>query len=181
MIDIYATPVKVSGHTLFLSERPPTSKKDPEYNRESLEEFLGLLRENNIKIVVVLLTQRAIDKKYDGRLIKVYEDAGFEVLHYPIRDFEVPEDLMGFHRTVTKISNALKTGNVLMHCGAGLGRTGMVAAGIAIYKGFTPHGAMSIIRKVRPGSIETPEQEDFLKEYYTYVQMKEELFSVFKF
>jgi protein-tyrosine phosphatase len=174
-MEFYTTPLKVSGHQLFLSERPPTTKNKPDFNEHSVSKFLQMLKQNNIETVVVLLTQRAMDQKYDGNLLDTYKKAGFKVLHFPISDFEVPKDMEEFHKLIGKISSALKSGNVLIHCGAGLGRTGTVAAGLAIYKGFKPHAAISMIRRIRSGSIETFEQEDFLKEYYPYAQMEESL------
>jgi protein tyrosine/serine phosphatase len=165
--------LKVSGHHLYLSERPPSSSSNKkQFNEYALGKFLEMLKQNDINTIVVLLSERSMINRYGKSLVDIYKEAGYKVIHYPIRDFEAPEDLETFHKLITKISNALKSGNVLMHCGAGLGRTGLVAAGLAIFKGFKPHGAISIIRNARPGTVESVIQEDFLREYYSYFQMK---------
>jgi len=166
--------LKISGNHFFLSERPPTSsyKKNKDYNEYAMDKFLEMLKTNDIKTIVVLLSNRSMISKYGESLIDLYKRSGYKTIHYPIKDFEAPGDLESFHKLIVKISSALKSGNVLMHCGAGLGRTGLVAAGVAIFKGFKPDGAMSIIRKVRAGSIENTTQENFLRDYYAYYQMK---------
>lgn len=49
-----------------------------------------------------------------------------------------------------------------MHCRAGLGRTGTVAARLLVEHGARPADAIALVRTVRPGSIETVEQESYV-------------------
>ena len=51
--------------------------------------------------------------------------------------------------------------NVLVHCNAGLGRSGLIAALLVKTMGTFPD-SISHIRRYRPGAIETKEQEDFI-------------------
>jgi protein-tyrosine phosphatase len=51
--------------------------------------------------------------------------------------------------------------NVLVHCNAGLGRSGLIAALLVKIMGVFPD-SISHIRRYRPGAIETKEQEDFI-------------------
>jgi atypical dual specificity phosphatase len=46
-----------------------------------------------------------------------------------------------------------------VHCYAGVGRTGTVLAAWFVSEGMSPNDAVIKIRELRPGSIETPEQE----------------------
>jgi protein-tyrosine phosphatase len=165
--------VKVAGNHLYLSQKPCVFKNKPEINKLCMDRFLNLLTYKDIKTVVVLLAKDYMVRAYGRSLVDIYRENGQRVIHYPIPDFDVPEDILSFHRLIEKINNAMKKGNVLIHCRQGLGRTGMVAAGLAIYRGFKPDAAISIIRRVRPLSIETEEQEKFLKEYYPFSQMRE--------
>ncbi|MFC1847184.1 dual specificity protein phosphatase family protein [Chloroflexota bacterium] len=50
-------------------------------------------------------------------------------------------------------------------CGAGLGRTGTILACYLVSRGYDADAAINEIRKNRPGSIETQEQEDAIKAY----------------
>jgi ADP-ribosyl-[dinitrogen reductase] hydrolase len=50
-------------------------------------------------------------------------------------------------------------GRVLVHCRGGLGRAGTIAALMLIERGWSAPQAISDVRAVRPGAIETEEQE----------------------
>jgi ADP-ribosyl-[dinitrogen reductase] hydrolase len=68
-------------------------------------------------------------------------------------------------RTFWKIAGgearaALRSGRrVLLHCRAGLGRTGMIAARLLVELGATPDEAIAAVRHARPQTIETRAQE----------------------
>jgi ADP-ribosyl-[dinitrogen reductase] hydrolase len=53
--------------------------------------------------------------------------------------------------------------NVLVHCRGGLGRAGMVSARLLVESGVEPGVAIARVRAARPGAIETPEQEVWVK------------------
>ena len=52
-----------------------------------------------------------------------------------------------------------------IHCGAGLGRTGTLLACYFVSKGMTAKNAVARVRRLRPGSIETAEQERAVEEF----------------
>ena len=53
----------------------------------------------------------------------------FRWMPLPVRNFGVPEDAATFRRQITQITQALRQGDsVLLHCAAGIGRTGSTAA-----------------------------------------------------
>jgi ADP-ribosyl-[dinitrogen reductase] hydrolase len=54
-------------------------------------------------------------------------------------------------------------GRVLVHCRAGLGRTGLVAASLLVELGAEPQAAIDAVRASRPNTIETPAQEAYVR------------------
>ncbi len=52
---------------------------------------------------------------------------------------------------------------VLIHCRAGLGRTGTVAARLLVEHGLDPEAAILRVRQSRPAAIETAGQEAYVR------------------
>jgi atypical dual specificity phosphatase len=89
--------------------------------------------------------------------------AGLETLHVPIRDFEAPT-LEEMERCLAFITEQVRDGRaVVVHCGAGRGRTGTVLAAWLTADGMRAEDAMDLVRARRPGSIETRAQEDAVR------------------
>jgi ADP-ribosyl-[dinitrogen reductase] hydrolase len=93
---------------------------------------------------------------------------GLEWYHLPIRDVDIPderfEDLWTY--SGLRLRSLLKTGqNIVIHCKGGLGRTGTVAARLLVELGRDPESAIRAVRETRPGSIESSEQEDYVRRW----------------
>jgi atypical dual specificity phosphatase len=80
-------------------------------------------------------------------------------INVPVPDMEPPTDRQLDHVLET-IRKANATGmGVAVHCAAGLGRTGTVLAAYFVATGLAPRDAVDKVRELRPGSVETIEQE----------------------
>ncbi|MGQ0612948.1 MAG: phosphatase domain-containing protein [Planctomycetaceae bacterium] len=89
----------------------------------------------------------------------------FASLHLPVPDFE-PPPLEDLRRATDFIRESLDSGRkVAVHCGAGIGRTGTVLAAFLVTEGCGPDEAIQLIRALRPGSIETGEQEAIVRRF----------------
>ena len=95
-------------------------------------------------------------------------------LYEPVPDYTAPS-LEQIHHMVTFIEAEIETWEhpVVVTCQAGLGRTGTVLASYLVYVGYKPEDAIKLIRNLRPGSIQTADQEDSIKRYHEYLQARE--------
>ena len=93
------------------------------------------------------------------------EEFGFTVKHIPVRDFEAPT-LEQIENFVAFAENARSEGKKLVvHCDAGIGRTGTMLACYLVSKGYSATDAIEEVRIRRPGSLETIEQEEVVLKY----------------
>ena len=101
------------------------------------------------------------------RLINLHEkphpparlaEYGLSECHLPVPDFTAPTPLQ-LETAVANVTAAVAAGErVAVHCGAGLGRAGTVAACYLVDLGQDWREAVAMVRAARPGAIETSSQ-----------------------
>lgn len=118
---------------------------------------LGELRELGIASIVSL-SERPLERA----LLREFE---FAYAHVPVVDFS-PPTVEQMAECVEFIEERNREGDgVLIHCAAGQGRTGTMLAAFLVARGLGPEEAIEEIRRLRPGSIETREQESAVYDF----------------
>jgi len=142
----------------------------PEINQEykilSFEKFIATFKDDNISLVVTLLDNIEITRLNISTFGKFLKENNIYWKHFPIQDLSVPTDRDLFMKLLIHVKKLLDGDkSVLIHCYAGLGRTGLFATTLLVSLGLEAKVSIEHIRKIRPGSIETIEQENFIKQW----------------
>lgn len=115
------------------------------------------LRQQGIQLLISL-TEEPVRRDW-------INDAGLFAMHVPVEDLFPPsQKQIELCLAAVAKAHAKKLG-VGVHCGAGLGRTGTMLACYLVTQGISGRDAIGRVRQLRPGSIETPEQEEAVEEF----------------
>src|ERR1044071_3001951 len=93
-------------------------------------------------------------------------------LHLPVEDYRAPT-IEQLKSAISFIENEIKFNRsaVLVHCAAGKGRTGTILAAYLLKNdGLSVESTIKRLRRLRPGSIQTPAQEQILYQYADWVK-----------
>ena len=116
--------------------------------------------EEQIAVIVMLASDEECLHKTGRNLRALYLKEGFEVLYLPIPDFGVPtrDDL---EQTAQQMIAYAQAGHhIVIHCSAGIGRTGLFMAYLAKQcLGLSGTEALHWVRRFIPRAVETPEQQ----------------------
>lgn len=85
----------------------------------------------------------------------------------PVVDFGVPTQAVTSHwqRLLPHLTHVLQSGNILIHCAHGKGRTGTLAATLFKAWGWSAEAAIARVREYRPGAIETHKQQAYVEAF----------------
>lgn len=126
---------------------------------------LAALRDWGATRLISLTPMAELARLGAGHLHDEAKALGLTVHGVPVADFDVPagDALAAWSRASPLVHRALERGErVAIHCRAGLGRSGMLAALILTERGLPPDVTIARVRAARPGAIETDAQQAFV-------------------
>jgi protein-tyrosine phosphatase len=137
------------------------------WERDLAADMRALEEEYETDVLVSLME----DHEYHGyqipELLEKDNIGGIEILRFAIKDMGVPQEAESerFWTFVKDVVQRLEQGhNVVVHCRGGLGRTGTLAACVLVALGrHTADEAIATVREARKGTVQTREQEDFVR------------------
>ncbi|MEK6793177.1 MAG: tyrosine-protein phosphatase [Spirochaetota bacterium] len=145
----------------------------PGRDGENMTRLIAEMQKNGITVVVSLVEKHEIEKKSPA-----YAEAlrngqfPFRIESFPISDYGLPEDDEAFAAFAGKISGMITEGtNVLIHCAAGIGRTGMCAVTVLLALGMDLRTARDTI--VAAGSMPESGQPEYLERTTRHFPAKE--------
>lgn len=122
--------------------------------REPLESVWAEAKQEDVKVLVRLTDLAEIQSKspaYADALAK--HEVPFEVLAFEIPDYGVPDDRGTYWAAARRAATRLQAGEVvLIHCGAGIGRTGMFAVSVLLALGEPIDSAEDAVSRAGSGS-----------------------------
>ncbi len=129
---------------------------------------LAKLRAEGFNVIVSLLEEDVQRPCYDPARARAN---GYARHNIPVEDFGTPtvDQLLEFVHLVDGLPEDAK---IIVHCYAGIGRTGTFAVAYWIARGLEVEEAMVKIRSARPEAVQTPEQRAILDDFAASLKSK---------
>jgi protein-tyrosine phosphatase len=150
---------------LGLTHRPGAfvAGSSPDADERLERDVRSLARGHGASSLVTLLDPFELANA--GRIDLAARRAGMRWSHYPVPDQATPT-LEAARRKSRAILRDLRAGRtVVLHCKAGLGRSGTLAACVLVEAGMSGGEAIRAVREARPGAVESAAQEVFVREF----------------
>ena len=157
------------GLTICPGKKGPSSFGG-NWDRDLDRDLAVIQEEFDPRVIITLMTEEELNlsKVPATTLSRKIKDLNVEWIHLPINELKAPDKVFAesWAKNSWEILDHLRHGsNVLVHCRGGMGRSGVVASMILMELGMDLEEAISQVRRKRPGSIETQEQEAYVRGY----------------
>jgi predicted protein tyrosine phosphatase len=130
-----------------------------------LEDEASGWRRAGIDVIVSLLEKDEVTELDLVDEAQAVGAMGIRFMSFPIPDRGVPASASAAVSLIAAIRDALETGdNVAVHCRQGVGRSGLIAAGVLLSAGIDPERAIEVVSSARGQIVpETPGQRSWVQ------------------
>lgn len=169
---LYINEVTVPGAIVridltFCPGKKGESFTGPDWDRD-LHADLDQITRWGARKIITLLEDHEFEMFGVPGLGNAIKARGLEWIHMPIQDGAAPEAQFDaeWEGIRFRFADTLRQGeSILVHCRGGLGRAGTVVSLLLMDQGMGWQEAMALVRSVRPGAVETSEQEKYIADY----------------
>lgn len=135
--------------------------------RRALEADLDeLANDHGCVLLVSLVSDHELELLHIADLAERCAERGIRVIRFPFGDFSTPgstDEVVPLTAEIARVAG--HGGMVAIHCWAGLGRTGLLAACCLVALGLGSGDAITTVRRCRPRAIENSDQEEFIARF----------------
>jgi protein-tyrosine phosphatase len=138
---------------------------------EWIEDEFSMIANWGINRIVSLLEHQEAIEVGLGKERQLAEKNAMEFISYPIPDRGLPVSLNEYLNFTKRLYHEAAGGlHTVIHCRAGIGRTGLIAAGVLLHCGFEPKEAFEHISQKRGVVVpDTEEQVNFVVKSYAEI------------
>lgn len=131
-----------------------------------LEDEINSLKDEQFDVLVSLLTRDESDEFDLANESDLSRAQGLQFCEFPIQDLGIPRSTAAARELIDKLCGGLEAGKkIAIHCRQGIGRSGLIAAGVLVASGVDPETAFRQVSAARGLSVpETPEQRAWVLE-----------------
>ncbi len=146
-------------------------------NGDWLEDEISGLSTLGVNVVISLLDFGEILELGLREENKICEANGIEFIAFPIKNRSVPESPARTVQFVRNLHLKLLAGkSMVIHCRAGIGRSGLMAACLLVHAHESPRKAFARISKARKLNVpDTQEQIDWVSKIYRLYEKKTDI------
>jgi protein-tyrosine phosphatase len=130
----------------------------------SIEDDVAEIVALDCACVLTLAPEQELAQHGAAQLPAILKRVGLPWHHFPIEDYGTPaaSQMENWRDLSQRLHQYLDDDRkILIHCYAGIGRSGTIALRLMVERGADPIEALAQIRHIRPGAVERPAQYEW--------------------